>query len=202
MPTPEISLTLPEIGSIDWGEKINTDLETIQNAINAITTRLDADENAAGEMESDITDLESAMANATSAISTLNSQMSSAQSAISTLQGQMSTVQNDITTLNPYVLPRQHWKTFKMIDDGTTTPDVSDTNLIYIHNTNPTTITDFTNSISGQIIIVQFQDSITTITRTNFFLKDSINYTSTTGEIIAFVAWANQFHELFRSKNG
>lgn len=70
-------------------------------------------------------------------------------------------------------------------DDGDTTPSVDKNHLFKTANTSATTITDFNDGVTGQVIWVIFGDALTTIdfnSATNLKGNQASNWTAANGD--------------------
>ena len=85
--------------------------------------------------------------------------------------------------------------------DGDTTPSVSGVSFLYIQNSAPTTITNFTGGINYQIITLIFNDTNTTITRNNAYLLGGLNFVSTAGDTLTLIYLTGLWYEVCRSIN-
>ena len=85
--------------------------------------------------------------------------------------------------------------------NGDTTPSVSGISFMVISNTSPTTITNFTNGTNYQVITLYFNDSNTTINRSNCYLSGGTNFTSTAADIITLLYNNGYWYEISRSIN-
>lgn len=85
--------------------------------------------------------------------------------------------------------------------DGDTTPSVSGISYLYIQNSGATSITNFTNGIANQIIILIFNDTNTTVTRNNAYLSGGVNFTSTAGDLLTLIYDGTIWYEVCRSIN-
>lgn len=83
---------------------------------------------------------------------------------------------------------------------GDTTPSVSGISYLSISNSSPTTITNFDDAVVGQMLILRFEDSNTTITRANAYLAGGVNFTSTQYDILVLFR-GNFWVEMCRSVN-
>lgn len=84
---------------------------------------------------------------------------------------------------------------------GDTTPTVSGITYLSITNASPTTITNFTNAVDGQVIILLFNDSNTTVTRNNAYLAGGVNFTSTNADTLTLIYSSPYWYEVCRSIN-
>lgn len=84
---------------------------------------------------------------------------------------------------------------------GATTPSVTGVSFLAINNTSPTTITNFTGGVAGQIIVLWFGDSNTTVTRNNAYLSGGVNFTSTANDTLTLVFVSPYWYEVARSVN-
>jgi hypothetical protein len=84
---------------------------------------------------------------------------------------------------------------------GATTPSVSGVTVLYITNSSPTTITNFTDGVDGQIIYLYFSDSNTTINRSNAYLAGGANFVSTFGDMLVLFKTGVNWYEISRSAN-
>lgn len=84
---------------------------------------------------------------------------------------------------------------------GATTPSVSGVSFLAINNTSPTSITNFTGGVAGQIIVLWFGDSNTTVTRDNAYLSGGVNFTSTANDTLTLVFYSPYWYEVARSVN-
>lgn len=86
--------------------------------------------------------------------------------------------------------------------NGSTTPSVDGISYMAINNTSPTTITNFTNGTTGQILVLKFNDSNTTINRANTYLLNSTNYSSVANGMLTLIFIGVYWYELCRSNDG
>ena len=84
---------------------------------------------------------------------------------------------------------------------GDTTPSVLGVSHMSISNTGATSITNFTNSVNGQILTLLFNDSNTTITRNNAYLFGGLNFTSTANDTLTLIQNGGLWYEVSRSVN-
>lgn len=84
---------------------------------------------------------------------------------------------------------------------GATTPSVTGVSFLAINNTSPTSITNFTGGVAGQIIVLWFGDSNTTVTRNNAYLSGGVNFTSTANDTLTLVFFSPYWYEVARSVN-
>jgi hypothetical protein len=84
---------------------------------------------------------------------------------------------------------------------GATTPSVSGVTFLSIANSSPTTITNFTNAEAGQIIYLYFDDSNTTINRSNAYLAGGANFVSTVNDMLVLIKIGPYWYEISRSAN-
>ena len=84
---------------------------------------------------------------------------------------------------------------------GATTPSVSEATFLQIANSSPTTITNFTNGETGQVIYLFFDDSNTTVNRTNCYLAGGANFVSTANDILVLLKKGSFWYEISRSAN-
>lgn len=85
--------------------------------------------------------------------------------------------------------------------DGDATPSVSNGSLMLVANSSPTSITNFDDGVSGQIIVLKFEDSNTTITRDNAYLAGGTNFTSTAHDTLTLIKLSSFWFEVSRSAN-
>jgi hypothetical protein len=85
--------------------------------------------------------------------------------------------------------------------DGATTPSVANITAMSITNTSPTTITNFTGGVDGQVIYLIFLDSNTTVNRSNAYLQGGTNFVSTVRDTLVLLKSGAQWYELSRSAN-
>jgi hypothetical protein len=85
--------------------------------------------------------------------------------------------------------------------DGDTTPTVLGVSHMVIANTGATSITNFTNSVDGQILTLLFNDSNTTITRNNAYLSGGVNFVSTNNDTLTLISNGGLWYEVSRSVN-
>ncbi len=85
--------------------------------------------------------------------------------------------------------------------DGDTTPSVSGVSFLAITNSSPTSITNFTDAADGQILVLRFADSNTTITRNNAYLSGGANFTSTVDDTLTLIKSGLYWYEIARSVN-
>jgi hypothetical protein len=84
---------------------------------------------------------------------------------------------------------------------GSTTVDVTGVSYMVIANSSAISITNFTGAVNGQILILNFSDSNTTITRNNCYLAGGANFTSTSADILVLVFQSPYWQEISRSAN-
>jgi hypothetical protein len=84
---------------------------------------------------------------------------------------------------------------------GATTPSVLGVSCMVITNASPTTITNFTNAVSGQILTLIFTDSNTTVARNNAYLSGGLNFTSTASDTLTLICSGTEWFEVSRSIN-
>jgi hypothetical protein len=84
---------------------------------------------------------------------------------------------------------------------GSTTPSVAGASYMTIINSSPTTITNFTNAIQNQIITLKFDDSNTTINRSNAYLSLGLNFTSSATDTLTLIYIGSLWYEVSRSVN-
>jgi hypothetical protein len=84
---------------------------------------------------------------------------------------------------------------------GATTPSVLGVSLMIITNSSPTSITNFTNAVTGQILTLYFNDSNTTVTRNNAYLSGGANFTSTVYDTLTLIYIGPYWYEVSRSIN-
>ena len=84
---------------------------------------------------------------------------------------------------------------------GTTTPSVSSVSYMFIANSAPTTITNFTGGQAGQVIYLLFNDANTTINRSNAYLAGGTNFVSTANDTLTLVSDGTYWYEIARSAN-
>jgi hypothetical protein len=84
---------------------------------------------------------------------------------------------------------------------GSTTVDVTGVSYMSIANSSAISITNFTGAVTGQILILNFTDSNTTITRTICYLAGGANFTSTSADILVLVFQSPYWYEISRSAN-
>lgn len=85
--------------------------------------------------------------------------------------------------------------------DGATTPTVANTSYMLIANTAPTTITNFTNAVAGQVLYLAFSDTNTTITTANAYLAGAASYVSTANGTLTLLWNGTAWLEVSRSVN-
>jgi len=85
--------------------------------------------------------------------------------------------------------------------NGATTPSVLGVSLMVITNSGATTITNFTNAVSGQILTLIFTDSNTTVARNNAYLSLGLNFTSTASDTLTLICSGTEWFEVCRSVN-
>lgn len=84
---------------------------------------------------------------------------------------------------------------------GATTPSVQNITFMVIENSSPTTITNFTNGVGGQIIYLKFNDSNTTVDRSNAYLSGGANFVSSIGDTLVLIKTGSLWYEISRSLN-
>lgn len=82
---------------------------------------------------------------------------------------------------------------------GATTIDVSGgVRYVRVANSGPTSITNLTNAVEGQLVTLVFADANTTITRANAVLKGSASFTSSQYATLTLVKSSTLWHEVCR----
>ena len=84
---------------------------------------------------------------------------------------------------------------------GATTPLVLGISTMFIANSSPTSITNFTNGVAGQIITLIFSDANTTVTRNKCYLLGGLNFTSTSFDTLTLISDGSDWYEVSRSVN-
>lgn len=88
---------------------------------------------------------------------------------------------------------------------GDTTPSVANISYMVIANSAPTTITNFTGGVVGQIIYLYFSDANTTVNRSNAFLAGGANFVSTANDMLVLMRISGvsgtYWYEISRSAN-
>jgi hypothetical protein len=84
---------------------------------------------------------------------------------------------------------------------GSTTPSVTGCTFIGISNSSPTTITNFTGGVTGQIITCYFLDSNTTVNRSNAYLNGGANFVSSSNDTLVLLHVSGFWYEISRSNN-
>jgi hypothetical protein len=86
---------------------------------------------------------------------------------------------------------------------GDTTPTVLNVSFMIVANSSPTSITNFTNAVNGQILTLQFTNSNTTITRNNAYLSGGVNFVSTAADTLTLIYNGSDalWYEVCRSVN-
>ena len=84
---------------------------------------------------------------------------------------------------------------------GTTTPSVSGISIMTIQNSSPTTITNFTDGATPQLLYLYFDDNKTTVNRDNCVLAGGVNFTSTNGDMLVLIRIAPYWYEICSSVN-
>jgi hypothetical protein len=82
---------------------------------------------------------------------------------------------------------------------GSTTPSVSGVSYLDINNSSPTSITNFTGAVEGQMLMLVFRNANTTITRNNAYLAGSVNFTSAANATLTLVYDGTSWYEVCRS---
>lgn len=82
-----------------------------------------------------------------------------------------------------------------------TTPSVANTGFMSITNSAPTTITNFDDGESGQVIVLFFNDANTTIDRSNCVLSGGVNFVSTANDILVLYKTNTVWAEMSRGVN-
>lgn len=85
--------------------------------------------------------------------------------------------------------------------DGVTTPSVAGISYLEVANTAPTTITNFTGGVTGQVLYLKFNDANTTITTANVALAGAASFVSTTNATLTLICVGSTWAELARSVN-
>jgi hypothetical protein len=84
---------------------------------------------------------------------------------------------------------------------GSTTPSVLNISYLSIINSSATTITNFTNGGPNQILVLKFNDSNTTIDRSNAYLSGGVNFVSTANDTLTLIQVGGFWYEVCRSVN-
>lgn len=85
--------------------------------------------------------------------------------------------------------------------NGATTPSVLGVSHMVVANSSPTSITNFTNAVTGQILTLLFNDANTTVTRNNAYLSGGANFTSTANDTLTLIQNGGLWYEVSRSVN-
>jgi len=85
----------------------------------------------------------------------------------------------------------------KQLTDDSATPSVAGGNIFYSLNTNPTTITDFTNGTAGQVIYIVFYNANATI-NTNANIKLAATFNSANTYTLTLMHEGNRWYEIAR----
>jgi len=84
---------------------------------------------------------------------------------------------------------------------GATTPDVTGINYMQISNSGAVTITNFTGGVVGQVLVLKFNDSNTTVNRSNAVLAGGANFVSSADDTLVLVKGPSYWHEISRAAN-
>jgi hypothetical protein len=86
---------------------------------------------------------------------------------------------------------------------GDTTPTVLNVSFMVVANSDPTSITNFTNAVNGQILTLQFTNANTTVTRNNAYLFGGLNFVSTAADTLTLIYNGSDalWYEVCRSVN-
>jgi hypothetical protein len=90
---------------------------------------------------------------------------------------------------------------FGTYTNGDTTPNVASIGALTITNSSPTTISNFTSGVTGQILYLYFTDSNTTINRSNTYLSGGVNFVSSADDTLTLFYTGTSWVELSRSIN-
>lgn len=111
------------------------------------------------------------------------------------------TIINDGDNLETAISDLDDWTGFvrnsRIVSSGDTTPSVLDSNnkqcgILHINNSGSTTITDFSDSTSGIIIVLLFNDINTTIQHnSNIYLAYSLNFIPSSGDSLTLIYDSN-----------
>jgi len=82
---------------------------------------------------------------------------------------------------------------------GETTPSVTGVSHLDIANASPTTITNFTGAVRGQMLLLLFRDGNTTITRANAYLAGAVDFTSANRATLLLMFDGSFWYEVCRS---
>jgi hypothetical protein len=85
--------------------------------------------------------------------------------------------------------------------NGGTTLSVSGVTVLFISNSSATTITNFTDGANEQVIYLYFNDSNTTINRSNAYLAGGANFVSTRDDMLVLIKNGANWYEISRSAN-
>jgi hypothetical protein len=85
--------------------------------------------------------------------------------------------------------------------NGDTSPSVRGLNSLWFNNSSSTIITNLSNAIDGQVVTCVFNDSNTTINRSNAYLLGGTNFTSTAGDTLTLIYRTPYWYEISRSAN-
>jgi hypothetical protein len=86
-------------------------------------------------------------------------------------------------------------------NNGGTTLSVSGVTALFISNSSATTITNFTDGVNEQVIYLYFNDSNTTINRSNAYLAGGANFVSTRDDMLVLIKNGANWYEISRSAN-
>ena len=90
---------------------------------------------------------------------------------------------------------------FGTYTNGDTTPSVASIGALTITNSSPTTITNFTSGVTGQILYLYFTNGNTTINRSNAYLSGGLNFISSADDTLTLFYTGTSWVELSRSIN-
>lgn len=82
---------------------------------------------------------------------------------------------------------------------GATAPSVAGVSFLIIANSGATSITNFTNAVEGQMLLLKFNDANTTITRNNAYLAGGVNFTSAANATLLLLSDGTNWYEVCRS---
>jgi|SRR3990170_1162667 len=80
-----------------------------------------------------------------------------------------------------------------------TTPSVLSASFMQVANAGPVTISNFDDGVSGQLLILKFDDANTTISRDNARLANSANFTSANYAFLVLMKIGAEWVEITRS---
>ena len=88
------------------------------------------------------------------------------------------------------------------LTDNSTTPSVLRAGLYIANNSSATSITDFTDGVQGQVLMINASNGNTTLVQSAALrLAGGVNKTMASGDVIQFVRFQNVWYQMSYSTN-